>query len=181
MSDENILILNAQNGDTDAEDALMQTYVPLVAAITLSYSSGTVDDDLEQAGLIGLMKAIRKYDVNKGAASFKTYASACIHNTIKTVLKSRNSAPKHAPLSDAFNIPSGQDISTDYEDGEAERRLMSEISAVLNDCEKKVLKLCIAQLTYQEISEKLGIEKKKVDNTIQSFRKKIKKLLEKKK
>ncbi|MDE7372747.1 MAG: sigma-70 family RNA polymerase sigma factor [Clostridia bacterium] len=181
MSDENILILKAQDGDGEAESELMQTYAQLVAAIAHSYCSVGVDrDDLVQAGLIGLMKAIRKYDVEKGSARFKTYASTCIHNTIRTALKNHNSAPKDAPLSDAFNIPSGQNVTTDYEDEETERQLMSEISSVLNDCEKKVLHLYIAQLSYQEISDQLGIEKKKVDNTIQSFRKKIKKLLDKK-
>ena len=40
-----------------------------------------------------------------------------------------------------------------------------------------VLKLYLSAMSYQEISDKLGIEKKKVDNTIYSFRKKIKKLI----
>ena len=56
---------------------------------------------------------------------------------------------------------------------------MCAISSVLNEREMSVLKLYLSAMSYQEISDKLGIEKKTVDNTIYSFRKKIKKLLNK--
>ena len=180
MSDENILILKAQDGDGEAESELMLSYVPLVLSIASSYFSSNVEnDELTQAGFIGLMKAIRKYDVNKGSASFKTYASTCIHNTIRTALRRENAIPKDAPLSDAFNIPSEMDIPSAYEDEESERLLMSQISSVLNECEMNVLKLYIAKASYREISEQLGIAKKKVDNTIYAIKNKIKKLLDK--
>ena len=58
-------------------------------------------------------------------------------------------------------------------------RLLSEaISSVLNERETNVLKLFLDAMSYAEISQKLGIEKKQVDNTIYSLRKKIKRLLE---
>ena len=84
MSDENEMIIKAQSGDGEAESELLIKYSPLVKIIVRSYFViGVNDDDLIQAGMIGLMKAVRKFDVNNGSASFKTYASACIHTSIK--------------------------------------------------------------------------------------------------
>ncbi|MCM1306392.1 MAG: sigma-70 family RNA polymerase sigma factor [Bacteroides sp.] len=181
MADENILILNAQSGDGEAEGELVKIHSPLVKAIARSYFSSEIDfDDLVQVGMIGLINAIRHYDVENGAASFKTYASTCIHNKIRTALRKHNSDPKGTPLSQFRDLPSETDVETVFEEQESERLLMCEISSALNECERNVLNLYLGAMSYREISEQLGIEKKKVDNTIYSIKKKIKKILEKK-
>ena len=180
MSDENILIFKAQDGDGEAESELIRAHTPLVRAIARSYFANGVDEDeIMQAGFIGLMNAVRSYNVKDGAASFKTYASTCIHNRIKTALRKHNAAAKDTPLTDILDMPSEINVEEIYEDKETESLLMSEISSVLNECEMNVLNLYLSAMSYQEISEQLGIEKKKVDNTIYSFKKKIKKLLDK--
>ena len=181
MSDENEMIIKAQSGDGEAESELLIKYSPLVRIIVRSYFVIGVDgDDLIQAGMIGLMKAVRKFDVDNGSASFKTYASACIHNSIKTALGNQNDLLKEAiPLTDILDLPDDTDLGKDYENEETAQLLMSAISSVLNEREMSVLKLYLSAMSYQEISDRLGIEKKTVDNTIYSFRKKIKKLLNK--
>ena len=180
MSDENILILKAQDGDGEAESELLRAHTPLVKAIARSYFASGVDgDELVQSGLIGLMNAVRSYDVKDGTASFKTYASTCIHNKIRAALRKQNTSAKNTSLADILDLPSELNIAENYEEKEAEQQLMSEISSVLNECEMNVLNLYLSAMSYQEISDKLGIEKKKVDNTIYSFKKKIKKLLDK--
>ena len=178
-TEENNLILKAQGGDSEAENDLLKAYSPLVKRIARSYYAiGADGDDLIQSGMIGLMNAVRKFDVQNGTASFKTYASTCIHNMIKTVLRKQNTITKNnTPLSEIIDLPSDINLERGYEEKETERLLTDAISSVLNEREMNVLKLYPSAMSYQEISDKLGIEKKKVDNTIYSFRKKIKKLI----
>ena len=83
------------------------------------------------------------------------------------------------PLTEILDLPDGTDLGKGYEDKETAQLLMYAISSVLNEREMSVLKLYLSAMSYQEISDRLGIEKKTVDNTIYSFRKKIKKLLNK--
>lgn len=180
--DERSLLIRAQNDDAEAETELLLKYSPLVKSIARSYYTiGVDDEDLWQLGLIALMNAVRTYDLNESKASFATYASACIHNIIKTELRrKKNQTKDDIPLSDIEDRPSKFDVEKLYEDKETEHLLMRAISSVLTECEMNVLMLYLSAMSYQEISDKLGIEKKKVDNTIYSFKKKIKKLLENK-
>lgn len=180
QSNENELILNAQRGDSQAENEILTAYSPLVKTIARSYYVIGVDnDDLIQSGMIGLMNAIRTYKVQDSPASFKTYASTCIHNMIKTTIRKHNQTQNEdAPLAEAMEIPDKTNLEANFLEDEDERTLLAAIEAVLNEREMNVLKLFIKAMSYQEISDKLGIEKKQVDNTIYAVRKKIKKLLE---
>lgn len=178
--DENSIITKAQYGDSDAENKLLIAYSALVKTIARSYFVIGVDsDDLVQSGMIGLLNAVRNYNVQDGAASFKTYASTCIHNTIKTAIKKHMSVSSDdAPLAEALDIADETDLEKAFLEEEDGRLLLDAISSVLNERERNVLKLFLKAMSYQEISEKLGIEKKQVDNTIYAVRKKIKKMLD---
>ena len=57
--------------------------------------------------------------------------------------------------------------------------LIDAIASTLTPTEFAVLKLYIECMSYADIAKELGIEQKKVDNTIYSAKKKIKKLLDK--
>jgi len=52
------------------------------------YSPGTIDEDLRQAGYEGLLKALKKFDPERGVL-FSTYASHCIIGEIRHELRSR--------------------------------------------------------------------------------------------
>ena len=176
---ENDLILKAQSGDGDAENTILIEYSSLVKTIARTYFVIGVDnDDLVQSGMIGLMNAVRSFKPN-ASASFKTYASTCIHNIIRTTIRKHSLSAGDAPLAEAMDIPDSIDVEKSLLEDEDERLLLEAISSVLNEREMNVLKLFIKAMSYQEISDKLGIEKKQVDNTIYAVRKKIKKLLEK--
>lgn len=172
------LIKAAQNGDVDAENAVAVSYMNLAKAIARSLGVMADADDLAGYGMLGLMRAIRTYDENS-KASFKTYASTCIRNAIVDALRK--------PSVDAVNIDevalpeSMQTAVQDPEDifieNETSALLFDAITALLTPVELAVLKLHLECLSYAEIAKELGIEQKKVDNTIYSAKKKIKKLL----
>lgn len=77
----------AQNGDANAEQLLIEENLPLVTAIAKRYLNRGVDfDDLKQLGSIGLLKAIRRFDVSYDVC-FSTYAVPLIAGEIKRFLR----------------------------------------------------------------------------------------------
>lgn len=180
-SAENELIIKAQNGDIVSEGNILKQYAPLVKSIARSfYIIGADGDDLIQLGMIGLMRAVRTFSTN-GTASFKTYAYHCIRNSIlDDIRRQKKEQEQTIDIDDVF-IPSiEEEPERIYIEDEALRILIDAISTVLSELEMEVLILYLEALSYAEISEKLGIEKKQVDNTLYSVKKKIKKLLDKK-
>ena len=73
---------NLHNSKSELEEQLIQQHYGLVVAQALTFASddrGALEDYI-QVGLIGLLKAIRKYDEAK--AKFSTFASVCIKNEL---------------------------------------------------------------------------------------------------
>lgn len=175
---ENNLILKAQQGDLTAENTVALNYLGLTKSIARSFGAiGIADtDDLAGYGMLGLVRAIRTYDTTSDA-SFKTYASKCIKNAIVDATRKVSSKMEEVNLDDVF-----QDTDSDPEnvflENEASSLLLDAISATLNPTEFAVLRLYIECMSYADISKELGLEQKKVDNTIYSAKRKIKKLLE---
>ena len=80
-------VLAAQSGDTEVEQALLSENMPLVAAIAKRFLYRGVEmDDLKQLGSIGLLKAIRRFDVAQNVC-FSTYAVPLIAGEIKRFLR----------------------------------------------------------------------------------------------
>jgi len=178
---ENELIIKAQEGDLNAETEILAEYSPLVRSIARSFFViGEDNDDLVQMGMLGLLRAIRTFSASSDSgAAFKTYASHCIRNSIlDSVRKAKNRPTDNADFDELELFSKNSEPETIVLEGEAKELLTASIASVLNERETSVLNLFLDALSYQEISEKLGIEKKQVDNTIYSLRKKIKKLLD---
>src|SRR5699024_10027720 len=72
-------------------------YMPLVRRHALSLQvrlpSSVELDDLIQAGMVGLLDALDRYDADQGA-SFTTYASQRIRGTMVDELRSRDWLPR---------------------------------------------------------------------------------------
>ena len=80
-------IRSAQSGDRTAEQRLLESNMPLVFAIAKRYMHRGVDsDDLRQIGSIGLLKAIRRFDLALNVC-FSTYAVPLIAGEIKRFLR----------------------------------------------------------------------------------------------
>ncbi|MDD4075806.1 MAG: SigB/SigF/SigG family RNA polymerase sigma factor [Eubacteriales bacterium] len=81
------LILQAQQGDDDAQEQLVKHNIALVRSIIKRYQGrGAEYDDLFQIGSVGLIKAIRNFDVSLGLR-FSTYAVPMIAGEIKRFLR----------------------------------------------------------------------------------------------
>jgi len=82
--DEEIALFQALHaGDTKAKEKIIKANLRLVVSLSRKFmGQGLPFMDIVQEGNIGLMKAVDKFDINKGIA-FSTYATPWIYSTIK--------------------------------------------------------------------------------------------------
>ena len=83
QSDRDLLRRYHENGDLEARERLIEQYLPLVRSLARRYSyRGEPLEDLVQVGCIGLIKAIDRFDVDRGV-ELTTYATPNIIGEIK--------------------------------------------------------------------------------------------------
>lgn len=190
LSDNEIIERIAAKED-GAVEYMMQKYGGLVKKeVRTVYLIGAETEDLAQEGMIGLFKAVRDYESDKGA-SFLTFATMCVRNQIKTAITASN-RKKHIPLNSYISI-----YAEDTEDGfplmelEADRSdynpeelvlareqksdLKKRIESELSTYEKKVIDLYLDGLSYLDIADRLGKTEKSIDNALTRIRSKLSK------
>src|SRR6185437_10079570 len=86
-----------QQADTHTENDLVQQYLPLVSAIlgrlAMTLPDHVDHDDLQSAGLVGLLQALRNYDPGSGN-SFETYARVRIRGVMLDELRRMDWVPR---------------------------------------------------------------------------------------
>jgi RNA polymerase sigma-B factor len=81
--DKELLRRYHEGGDTQAREQLIEQYLPLVRSLARRYSyRGEQLEDLVQVGCIGLIKAIDRFDTDRGV-ELTTYATPNIIGEIK--------------------------------------------------------------------------------------------------
>ena len=82
-NDRELLRRYHEKGDLEARERLIEQYLPLVRSLARRYSyRGELLEDLVQVGCIGLIKAIDRFDVDRGV-ELTTYATPNIIGEIK--------------------------------------------------------------------------------------------------
>ena len=86
--DKNIELLERyRKGDEESDEELVKLNEPLVYSIAARFSGRCPDhDDLIECGTMGLVKAIRTFDLDRGCA-FSTYAVPLIFGEIRRFLR----------------------------------------------------------------------------------------------
>ena len=93
-----------RTNDEKIREKLILHNLRLVAHISKKYKNSQIDtEDLISIGSIGLMKAIKTFDYNKGN-SFSTYASRCIENEILMTFRSDKKNAQTVNLDDIISI-----------------------------------------------------------------------------
>lgn len=84
---ERLLFEQAQEGDKDAREKLIVKNAGLVHHVLKRYAGRGYDcEDLFQLGMIGLMKAVERFDINYGVC-FSTYAVPMIAGEIRRFMR----------------------------------------------------------------------------------------------
>lgn len=187
MSDE-ALCREAAAGSRRAEEILVTRYHRLVRACARPYFlAGGDSEDLIQEGMVGLIYAVREYDVEKNA-SFRTFAEVCIRNKLISVLRSAN-CDKHTPLNQSipldnpfFEHDSTSQIASELVTSSPEEQvinreyaehILSGVRRQLSEFEAKILGYYLDGYSCQEIAEFVGRSLKSVDNAVQRVRRKV--------
>ena len=197
FTDEELVRL-AQQGDVDAEEALLIRYKETVRSKgSIYYIAGGDGNDIAQEGMIGLVKAIRSYREDQGAA-FSTFAQLLITRQIVSAVR-KASREKHSPLNDALSLDDPVNAGADGESTLADTIPAGsasdpELSAINSDIintvlqpqntsfskfEHVVIRYLVAGKSSREIAELTGKTPKQISNAVQRVRTKIKAAIEK--
>ncbi len=195
-SDENLVIEQARNGDSKAQEVLIKRYKNFVRSKARSYFLiGADREDIVQEGMIGLFKAMRDYQPEK-VSSFKSFAELCIKRQIITAIKTAT-RQKHIPLNSyvslnrpvydeesdrtLYDVMTSNSKELNPEHVIIKKEELSQIEAkmgeVLSDLEWKVLTAYLEGKSYHEISIEMNKHVKSVDNALQRVKKKLEKFL----
>jgi len=189
LSDED-LVFKGREGDHVAFEHILTRYKSMVNSKSRAYFLVGADrEDLIQEGMIGLFKAMRDFDSEKDCR-FGFFAELCVTRQIITAVKTAT-RQKHMPLNSyvSLNKPVFEEesqttwselISNGDSDPEfliIEDEVKQDVKNIINSClshlEKEVLQCYLKGLSYTEISERVEITVKSVDNALQRIKKKL--------
>lgn len=192
------LIVRLRDGESEIMDFLMIKYKEMVRKKAKEmYLIGGENDDLIQEGMIGLIKAVRDFDLSQGT-SFASFAGLCVSRQMYSAIQASR-RQKHLPLNsyvslydsregqgDDASIPLIDTIEPGVENDpealyfgkEATQALIARLEEKLSDLENKVLYLHLTGADYRTIANILDKSPKVVDNAMQRIRGKAVKLLE---
>jgi len=144
-SDKDLLRAYHERGDLAAREQLIERYMSLVRSLARRYSyRGEQLDDLVQIGAIGLIKAIDRFDVNRGV-ELTTYATPNIIGEIKRHFRDKGWAVR---------VPRGlQELAVQLS------RLVEQLTVQLS-----------RSPTIAELAEAAGVEEEQVLEALESSR-----------
>jgi len=149
------LAKNKASQKEELEEKLVHEHYGLVVSQALYFLDDSNLDDYIQAGLIGLLKAIRNHDENK--AKFSTFAIVCIRNEMKNLNKK---SKKHR--SKNFTNATRQDKQYNIKE-----TLSDYLPEFLPEEYKFIISLKIQSYTNAEISDFISCSKNDVKEKIE--------------
>ena len=191
LSDEELAVRYQKSRDDDAASLLINRYRDMVRHIAKRYFLFDYEnEDFVQEGTVGLYRAIRDYDPNKG--KFSVYAWRCIERQIQTVITRGNSLKRRIPKDMVLlsidekqesgewesmaPTDEGQDPASITITNETIEQFRFELMQQLSPVERDVFTFLAMDYDYTQIAKKLNKDKKSIDNAIQRIRKKAKRL-----
>lgn len=196
MTDEQLLC-DYKNGNQEIMDYLMVKYKSMVRKKARAmYLLGGENEDLIQEGMIGLIKAVRDFDVTQ-KTSFSSFAELCVSRQMYSAIEASN-RKKHLPLNsyvslyeDSEQVGEGRSLplidtiesSKDndpevlYFGKEYTEAFAEQLKELLSPLENHVLYLHLMGTDYRTIAELLGKSPKSVDNALQRIKTKAQKIL----
>jgi RNA polymerase sigma-B factor len=145
------LFVSCRSGDARARAQLIERYLPFAHKLARRYKrSGEPLDDLSQVAAIGLIKAIDRFDIDRGFA-FASFAVPTIVGELRRHFRDRTWAVRVSrPLQElALKVPRAADTLSD----ELRRRpSLSEIGRAVGARDEDVLEALQAYGAYRAVS-----------------------------
>lgn len=174
LSDGELICLNRSESGCVAE--LISRYMKLVFSVAGKYSDTADYEELVSDGMSGLLNAVRNYDADKG--EFSAFAAVCVENKIKNAV--RRCVNRSKRLADEEELSYVADVSPSPEERiiakENDEKVLRVIENELSELEANCIKGVIMGLSYAELSKRLGVDKKSVDNALFRARNKLRRI-----
>lgn len=174
------LICRLRAGEQFIEEYLLEKYKPIVKSrCRVLFLIGGDREDLIQEGMIGLFKAIRDFDPEKGAP-FAAFAKLCIERNLYTAIETAGRM-KYAPLNGYVSLSEESEnlMDSGIEEAVIQKAIFQQIyenaQNYLSPMEKEVLELYLEGKDYTEIAKELKKSDKSIDNALQRIKIKIRK------
>ena len=177
---DNELVESAKSGNSIALQVLIERYSDRVLQKAKSFKSliGIENDDLYQEGMMGFVSSVYSFDSSRDVL-FSTYASTVSTRKMLSAIRKINNTA-NLPLQSYISIEDEQDLFSDIpspEEALLSHERVNEINNFVEENfskkEKKVFKLSVLGMSYEQIAEILDCTEKSVDNTIQRIRRKF--------
>lgn len=161
-----------------AKEQVVLNNVGMVGFVLKSLNLNSLDEDLFETGIVGVIKAVNTFNPNKGV-KFPTYAAQIIRNEILMTLRKKRIASAFS-LNEPYQLENGE--SVDFSEMIADNRRfeeeviadaqMKQIFSKLSDREKKIISLSMDEKTQTEIANICGISQSQVSKIRKSIYKK---------
>lgn len=162
----------------EAREILIQRNLRLVAHVVKKYSHVSEEsEDLISIGTIGLIKAIKTYDTNKGCR-LATYAARCIDNELLMLLRAKKKTARDVSIYEPIGtdkegneihlldvtLSPTRDFADEYTRREDISKMHQLVNTVLDGREREIIILRYGlgrqrELTQREIGKMLGISR----------------------
>ena len=183
---DTFLASRAKSGDSKALSTLIEKYSENIRIKAYTFNCVHVKDneDLYQEGMMGFVSAVYYYDENRGA-SFNTFMTRVVSNRMiqaynrmrdysKVFLLTENDSEKFLNSVDNRNMSPEEHLVSN----ECYEEYLAFIETDFSNFEKKVYKLFLKNLSYNEMSIILECSVKSIDNALQRIKKKIRDFFE---
>ena len=158
---------------TDSKfEELLSEYSPYIESVVGSFPHRH-REDLIQEGLVALNEAYSDFDLSKNVP-LEAYLKLCIKRRIIAAYRAMKKSDETVDIDDK-EISDPIDIEYDIVEKKYAEDFFLDLREKLTDLEKNVLSEYLADKTYQQISEKLDVSEKTVDNTLVRIKNKVKK------
>lgn len=151
LSERQLLERLRNNGDKAAREELITRYLPLVRSLARRFMSrGQPLEDLVQVGSIGLIKAIDRFDLERGV-ELSTYATPTIMGEIKRYFRDKGWAVKVPRALQDLNVRLNKAI--EHMTVELQRSpTISELAAQTGVSEEEVVEALESGRAYSSVS-----------------------------
>lgn len=163
--------------DSDKVAELISRHLNIVFTCARGFSLSADYEELVSDGMDGLLTAVRSYDPEKG--EFAAFAAVCVKNRMRNTIKKHlrhNAGLSDATAEELEEIPDPNPTPEEVViERESSLSILENIRRMLTETELRCIEGAALGFTYDEIAEKLGIDRKSVDNALFRARAKLRK------
>lgn len=170
------LVQSVKNGNDGLLHIIIERYSSVIDYYCSKYCPAADREDASQEAVFALYDAVMSYDSEK--SSFSAFASLCIKRSVisglRKSLRKKNIPDKLLSSIDDVDVTDFNNPEKIFLDKESYSCLTDTIKLELSKLELNVLKLYLMGLSYSDISEKMNVSVKTVDNSLKRVRIKLK-------